>query len=185
MNKKTRIVAIIIVLLAISAGVLFWLGKSKEAVAPVKTEEQKMQESANRKEEADVSKWKTYRNEEFNFEIRYPENWTIDNNRSDDNRLVFNPGLKDKPGSIEAINFRENKDNLNLEEIIEKQRNNYSQVIKKENFLFIGNERAWKIETAEFNISRIFFIYGNFMYEIESMGYLDDENVLNKFVFLK
>ena len=186
MNKKT-IVVVIVIILAVCAAGIFYFAKSKKTIAPVKTEEKSNAEIVERKEkkEKDMSNWKFYRNEEFGFEIRYPENWAIDNSRSNKNKVVFNPGLKDVPGSIEAINFRKNEDNLNLDEIIKKQRNNYRQVIKKEDFLFINNEKAWKIETTEFAISRIFFVHEGIVYEIESMGHLIDEDILNEFVFLK
>jgi hypothetical protein len=126
-------------------------------------------------------KYKIYKNNDFGFEVKYPENWSIDSERSDENRVVFNT---DKPGSIEAISFKNNEEALTFEKIIEKERENYKQVIKKEEFISIDNKSAWRIDTTEFGITRIFFVHGNFQYEIESMGYLNNDDILNSFNFL-
>lgn len=184
MAKKTRIVSIIIILLVVFAGAIFWVRNYRKADAPVKIEEEAKQEgNEQQKQKIDTSNWKTYRNEEFGFEMKYPEDWIIDTKRSNKNKIVFSP-IKGIPGSIEAINFEKNTGKLTLEQIIKKKKESFNDVIKKEEFLMINGERACRIETTEFGISRILFIHGDYKYEIESMGHLEKKEVLDSFVFI-
>ncbi|NUM25758.1 MAG: hypothetical protein HUU49_04025 [Candidatus Buchananbacteria bacterium] len=49
--------------------------------------------TATTTEEIDTSDWKTYRNEEYGFEFKYPENWKIF--LLDDNRISLAPNNKE------------------------------------------------------------------------------------------
>lgn len=81
MSKKNLIMVTIIILLLIVVIGVFWLGKEKgvqEAVVP-KDEQQSQvtQPEPTQEAEVDVSDWKTYRNEEYGFEVKYPSNWEL------------------------------------------------------------------------------------------------------------
>ena len=94
MNKRNLII-VIVVLVALVGAVVLWNQKSnqqntnQEEQRTIKqTQEQKtvQEEQANQnqineeltqKEQIDTSNWKTYRNEELGFEVKYPEEWGV------------------------------------------------------------------------------------------------------------
>jgi hypothetical protein len=57
----------------------------------------------------DTSNWKTYRNEEFGFEVKYPEGWEITPRSEHEDAMVWSIGLREKnkyysyEGSLEDI----------------------------------------------------------------------------------
>lgn len=75
MNKKMIVVVAIAVILAFGAG--FWVWKNYQDVAQQEAQNQEQQKNEQKKDEQEVmdtSDWKTYRNEEFGIEFKYPEN---------------------------------------------------------------------------------------------------------------
>jgi len=99
--KKSIIIASIVIVLALIGGGVFWYGKQgeEESQQVLNTEENlnKEAESEGVKEneleaevvsvssaeniniakEVDISDWLTYRNEEYGYELKYPEEWLI------------------------------------------------------------------------------------------------------------
>lgn len=69
MSKKFYLLLALTLALAASAFALWCV--NKKTVAPVVTEPVITQNSGN--ESVDTSDWKTYRNEEYGFEVKYPE----------------------------------------------------------------------------------------------------------------
>lgn len=165
MNKKRRLVAIIIILLTISAGVLFWLGKSKEAVAPVEMEEQAKQDSASQPAEVaseenqdgdwqveDFSKWKTYRNEYVGIEIKMPSDW----NMIDKSEVVT--GLIEPSFSIESPYIKEieiGKDKIKEGGINVYCSVAYSSMLPTEFIKTIGVQDATPLKNFEHKVFKI------------------------------
>ena len=74
MNKKI-IIGVAILILAIAAGG-FWYVKIQKEEIITKPKEKVVVEEEN-SDEIDASNWKTYRNEEYGFEVKYPSNWVF------------------------------------------------------------------------------------------------------------
>jgi len=73
MNKKIAIGAIIlIIILAIGAGVWKWGKNGKHDEKNIS--EQQINKNSQNNNEVDTSDWKTYRNEEVGFKMKYPKN---------------------------------------------------------------------------------------------------------------
>ncbi len=104
MNKRNLIIGVIVLIILIT-GVVLWNQKNskqdtkkevkqevtketqeqKQTQKQENTQEQNNQNQVNNEltlEEIDTSNWKTYRNEELGFEIRYPESWNVENYKS-------------------------------------------------------------------------------------------------------
>ena len=88
MSKKAIITIVIAVVILVVAGGWFWYGEKQKPVRepvvqngaeqvddnqPVLDAES---EISNQQSEIDMSDWLTYRNEEYGFEVRYPEGWS-------------------------------------------------------------------------------------------------------------
>ncbi len=71
MSKKFYLLFTLTIALAASAFALWCV--NKKAMAPVVSEPTATQNSGN--ESIDTSDWKTYRNEEYGFELKMPNNW--------------------------------------------------------------------------------------------------------------
>ncbi|OGF28294.1 hypothetical protein A2477_03325 [Candidatus Falkowbacteria bacterium RIFOXYC2_FULL_47_12] len=89
MNKKVIIsVATVIILALIGGGVFWYLKTQKREVNPPVTENKPEQTQDNNNQlqrqvassttkDIDMSNWETYRNEEYGFEVKYPEGWEL------------------------------------------------------------------------------------------------------------
>ena len=128
MNKRSLII-VGVVLLAIISG-LFWYNKSQnlsdgEAESKVQSPKLEMRndvevineqaqgimennkddgrEEAFKTDDIDTSNWKTYRNEEYGFEVKYPEEWYCGRAALDPtkDKTVFCLDMRDKEGYYE------------------------------------------------------------------------------------
>lgn len=86
-----KIVVAIIFLISVAIGGFFWRGKSEKSL---------LQQQAQ-KQVSDMRDWKTYRNETYGFDIKYPESWVVD--ESDGTTLFPEVSYETKKLGIEEI----------------------------------------------------------------------------------
>lgn len=76
MNK--RLITLLLIMFLIGGGI-YWVWQSRSLIAPVITPEPVVVTEPNQSETSiDTSNWKTYRNEEYRFEVKYPESWAAE-----------------------------------------------------------------------------------------------------------
>ncbi len=169
MNKRKISVAIgIVVTLALLAGGWVWYEKRQKAVQVPKWET-RGQQKISTEDTVDAGDWKVYRNKEFGFEIKAPEDWIVDL----DNGVWIYSYKKDR---YNILNITFEKDTT-LEKFIDKYNNSdiakngasLSRVIAVENYDSLKELGAKKIigTTAEgINNIIIFVQHGNGAYVV-------------------
>ncbi|MEQ1499818.1 MAG: PsbP-related protein [Parcubacteria group bacterium] len=86
---------------------------------------------------SDISSWKTYRNEEYGFEFKYPRGWKVDRSNVRDvstSVYVYNPIIQDMEYNIE-LNFKVSSSTDFITNIANVEK---GEKIVKENIVFNG-----------------------------------------------
>jgi len=97
-NNTKYFLIIIILILVIGGGIIYWQGKiineigefstinkpQEENVLPTDTSKTDTSQAEN-----ETADWKTYKNEKYGFEIKYPKNWQIESISKES--AVFSP----------------------------------------------------------------------------------------------
>jgi len=175
LNKKLTILLLIVSLgLAVS-------GCFKKPVEPVN---QNQNTSTNQAGEIDTSDWKTYRNEEYGFEFKYPEGWEVKINSDEQKITIFYPEWRDglpEGGSVMTVKIT----NTNLNQFIDDYNRSdmlngtpLSQIIKEEGYI-IGGFAATKLTgSTAIGVDRNFlFIDHNNKVYIISFADFDQEHI--------
>ncbi len=171
MNKKKIIIISVVVLavLAIGAGFLGWKKseiKKQEAVRMQQEQVKKQQDELGKQMvEVDTSDWKTYRNYEHGFKIRYPKNIAVTDFTTES--IVF----KDKEIGHWAygLDIVPNKNNITLDDIDDIKKEFKIQGDVNIDDIVIDGVSAKKFLFKDYNDygnSNIFLIYKNFIIRI-------------------
>ena len=121
--------------------------------------------------ETDISNWQTYRNEEFGFEVKYPEEWTAINPNLINNLVNF--GMKDSSGvAVVAVVVLDEK---NIQEEIDKRKSETKAIDKNtlitESEVLVNNIKAKQIKL-------LYQPLGSFPESLETSTYFNYENNL-------
>jgi len=142
--------------------------------------------------EIDTSNWKVYRNEEYGFEIKYPEEWRVDlyNNKIFIYHRGWRKNLPEGGGSISIeisnISLQDFINKYNSSDVVNKV--SLSKIIKKENYILNG-EKAVKLTgttSLGVNTNYIFIFKNNKSYIISFHDFDKDHlNIISTFKFIK
>lgn len=179
MNRKFLFLILVIVLIG-GAVFVFILRQTERDTVSVITS-QVIPADIPKNSDIHAEDWKTYRNEKYGFEMRYPEVWDIDHERSSPDTLVFDTGID---GSRESVTFVENTNKISSSEWFESNRKEHKGVILKESRLTIDGVDSIKLETGEFAQSFIVFSNEKNLFLITTMGLIEEKKILETFRFL-
>jgi len=180
-------IAIIIIVLILIGGAYFVFSKKGENVIVQNAKNQNSQSSNSSIDQLSTDNWKTYRNDEFGFEIKYPFSWLYkdvsDANLSaylvlgakkdfDNNILpVFSMGAREENGAMWIAYGAEidNDENIaitkSIESLLEEKEYRHTAEIKKEEDIIVNGKNGKIIyikgNQSSNNIDRWVFIPGD------------------------
>jgi len=142
------------------------LENGKEICQEVKERYQELKEII-----IDTSGWQTYRNEEFGFEIKHPDEWK----QCEGENICFRKDISfDHPRSFIEINIKanQNNQNLSLDRIVYDFENN-GYVYGQKEYIAIDNKKAFKAEITNWGMiagRQLLIIGENYWYDIVISG---------------
>lgn len=151
-HKHTRLVllTIVMILVGIMAVGYFWYQTLTTPQFPNPN-----QESPSTFQARDISNWKTYRNEEYEFELKYPNDWILESDKDKDSTSLDSPeNFRNPNRRIEIlIAYDKNPNNLTAKEYY-----NGTNGIKafdnptEDKEIIVGNQKAYELypTTGEF-----------------------------------
>jgi len=166
------ILIILILAILVGGGILGYLRYFKrEMISLTKFPEIKKPE----KIEDETANWKTYRNEEYKFEVKYPPDWGIDKERSF--ATDFRPQEMEKNYVCISIRF-DKFFSSSIEEYLKKAGDEYAlskaRCLEEKRAILvnIGGQEAFRCENLPdpFPSTATLISIGNFIYQLEKVG---------------
>lgn len=175
-----KCILIVVVLAALVSGGILWWTKTQE-VPLVELPEIKKPEKVVKDETAD---WKTYRNEEYGFEVKYPNNWKIIEGPSGSD---FHLRSVEETKHFDLCDvFVENRNNQTVEQWLSGEPNRYTKIkniiVDRHNGVLADD-----IFTMGNTYKVAIFPYQNYMILAGCNAFLIDklEKILSTFRFLE
>lgn len=119
MNKKSIIIfGIVLLIMAIFAGGMFWYNATKSVGQVMNNDGQELVQKNNEElikvfkeddseansEKIDISNWKTYRNDYYGYQISYPEDWDVYERDYDKDKVTFKKIILDFLSKFMIVN---------------------------------------------------------------------------------
>jgi len=204
--KKSIIIASIVIILALIGGGVFWYFKqSNKPINPSVTENENQPSENPKSEIINTDDWLTYRNEEYGFELKYPKEWIIEDNK---NMFLFQTEERqkqlDKNLMVPISNFSifvarsiselpssqkyYNMDKIGLEQWINKEID--EQYLSDKRIVKINNINGYRVSTGIYTEGFFFdSIYVEHNYKIYVFNILDlklkeIDRIINSFKFI-
>lgn len=140
------------------------------------------------------SDWKVYRSEEFEFEMKYPEEWIEKNIEDVYFDVCFRKDISfDHPKRFTEINIQMNKNNksLSFEEIISNLENT-GRVYEQKEYIIINNEKVFKAGITNWGMvsgKQFLIVREKYWYDVVVSGTnvedVEIDQILSSFKFIE
>lgn len=165
------------------------------------TEEILEKKSSTLTPNTETANWKTYTNEKYGFEIKYPQDWLVSTKTSGNSDflgkgIIFAVFLhKNCPEGCGNIEVRiEDRNNKSFQQTKQETENDYSRILTPKAFPFketkVDKEQAFIIPGYEFVLGRVILVHNKYIYHISyasPVGDISEElfnQALSTFKFL-
>ena len=177
--KPKWFIPIIVIVGVIVLGLIVWGGY--ELFKPAPPEEPIIED--------EFKDWKTYQNEEYGWEVRYPEDWEIDDRNPDSIEIQsWETGKYIARGGLppdEAKFFIRIIRGLSLQEYAESKISDYSTLISRNVITFNGYESIKQVYTSTIEggsyILAQYILKNDIVYDLSMVTFSKDEDFIQIF----
>jgi len=180
MNKKQGFIplAILIAILIITTGGgAYYYTKQKQSIV---SDLNQQTTSLPQQEQSSVpSDWKTYRNEKYGFEFKYPGGLSVNLNEGDS--LIYISGLSNV--ALPSLKIEKNAQEITLQNEID-ERSNY-KFTDGSGKITIGGKNAFWFTTTEMGAYVAVVVTQDYIYRFNNFGLWRTDNIIDTFKFTK
>ena len=180
MNNKQGFIPLallIAILIAVAGGGVYYFVKQNQSIAPDLNQQTT---SLPQQTQSSVPEdWKTYRNEKYGFEFRYPGGLSVNFNEGDD--LIYISGLSNV--ALPSLKIEKNSQGITLQDEID-ERSNY-KFTDGSGKITIGGKNAFWFTTTEMGAYVAVIVTQDYIYRFNNFGLWRTDNIIDTFKFTK